>query len=387
MAAHTVDFYLYARHEIPTWRPLLAALRERGADPRIVLEPPSVNLARGSAPDSTRGWLDDKSSNLVPLVDAATYQAFHQQLLDLGEPPLPRLRPGADAAITSAGARWLRPWTGARIRCMYGIGLVQGAWGHGSINDGFDLVLAPGEFSRREIARRSDVPVAVVGYPKWAAHRRRPLERSFARATLGLADDERSMLLWLPTWADHSSLDSYAPAFAALSSEFLVVIKPHHNSTRFERQRLAQFGDRASDLMLVEPSTDLAELVAAADVVVSDVRSGALTEGLLGDRPVVALADPSTEPDVLHPHGQAAVELCTNPAQLSDRIAASLQDGRGHARAALVADLFGPSDGADATRAAAAILDQVQVTGHPFARRVTAPAWRAAYRVARRVGR
>lgn len=385
--APTVDLYLYASHEIPTWLPIVEALRRRGADARFVLEPPRRNLARGSAPDPHRNWHDDKATNLTALVDQATHARLLATLADAGEEPLRRRRQHADAAITSAGSGWLRAWTGARIRCMYGVGLVIDAWGHGSVNAGFDLVLAPGDFSSREIERSSPTtPVAVVGYPKWAAYRRGEIDRAEARARAGIGASSRSVVLWLPTWAGHSSLDRYQAAFSALSMDHTVVIKPHHNSVRFEQDRLDHL-EAASGIAVLPTSADLRMLAAAADVIVSDVRSGGLTEGLLADRPVVALTVGSLTPDRLHPKGSDAVVRCDEPAGLADAVQRALHDHRQSARQQLAEDLFGPSTGDDDDRAADAILQAVDRVGHPRLRRLTAPAWSGAYRAARAVGR
>jgi hypothetical protein len=386
-SAIRVDCYLYAPHEIPTWLPIVVALRHAGADARYVLEPPGRNLARGSRSDASQGWRDDKVRGTADLVDDETYARLRAGLEAVGEVPLDRLRPRA-SAITSAGARWLTPWSGARIRCMYGVGLVQGAWGHGPVNHGFDLVLVPGPFSRREIlAADPTVPVAEVGYPKWIASRRGELTRLGARDALGL-DPSATVVLWLPTWADHSSLDRYQDAFEQLSHRHLVVVKPHSNSIRFEQARLEHLRSLPVDrLRVVDVTADLATLVTAADVVVSDVRSGAVTEALLGDRPVVAFDDPSPTPDHLHPLGEGALERCGDPAQLGRTVELALEDPRRDGRRALVEDLFGPASGDDPERAAAAVLDVSRRVGHPLRRRVSAPAWTAAYRLSRRMGR
>lgn len=383
----SVDFYLYASHEVPTWLPIVRSLRDLGVDARFVLEPPGVNLARGSSPDAGRGWHDDKRSGLVPLVDDVTWERLRAQLSDEGELPLARLR-SRGAAVTSSGVGWLRPWSGARIRCMYGVGLVRDAWGHGAINAGFDLVLAPGPHPRREIGRACpDTPVVEVGFPKWAAYRRGEIRPAAAREALGLPTGRR-VVLWLPTWADHSSLDRYQDAFEALDPELLIVIKPHHNSARFEAARLEHLRHLDPDrIRLVETSVHLPTLVAAADVIASDVRSGGLTEGLLGDRPVVAFADASTTPDHLLDSAQAAVHLCERPADLTGAIAAALDDPRRDARQRSAADLFGPPTGDDDRRAAAEIAAVVERIGRPASRRATAPVWKGAYRVARRLGR
>ena len=57
----TVDLYVYAAHEVAAWEPIWWRLRQRGVDAQFVVEPPGVNRARGSVPDPTNGWRDDKA--------------------------------------------------------------------------------------------------------------------------------------------------------------------------------------------------------------------------------------------------------------------------------------------------------------------------------------
>ena len=230
--------------------------------------------------------------------------------------------------------------------------------------------------------------VSVVGYPKWAHQRRGEVTRRDAREALGIEPSSRPMVVWLPTWADHSSLDRYWQVFSSVTNRYDVVMKPHHNSQRFEQARLdAIVGSPQRPIVQVPTTTSLVSLLTAADVAVSDVRSGGLTEGLLADRPVVALADGSITPDALHPAAEGAVELCTTPEALEAHIATALDDPHAVARGALVTDLFGPATGDDDDRAASAILQVARAVGRPARRRVGAPAWRGVVRAGRRFGR
>lgn len=386
--AAPLDLYLYSAHEVGVWAPVVGPLRTRGVDVRFVLEPPGRNIARGSSPDPQRGWLDLKGERLVDLVDAPTEALVREALESVAEAPLRRRRSGA-AGATTQGARWLRPYAGARIRSMYGVGFVTDAYGHGPVNAGFDVVLAHGPFSASAIARHvPEVPVVVVGFPKWAAFRRGELSRDEARRTLGLPAGGRPVLAWLPTWAHNSSLDE-ADALAALASDFQVVMKPHHNSTRFESARLEPVRER----LTVLPSTSsLVHVMVAADVIVSDVRSGGFTEGLLADRPVIGMTRPVPSatgmPSAVHPGAAEAADICSDPSELP-ALARRAHDGDPHrdGRRRWVPELFGATGGSDADLAAVAIVETLAARQATPARRVSAMGWSAAYRVSRLVGR
>jgi len=377
-----IDFYLYATHEVPTFRPIVAALRGFGADPRFVLEPPGRNVARGSMPEPGRGWLDDKSgSNLGALLDDRTMTIIENQLERAGETWLSRRRFRA-AAVTTSGARWLRPYAGARIRCMYGVGAGAGAYGHGVINDGFDLVLAHGAHSVSEILSRvPDARAVSVGFPKWAAYRRGSISRIGARTRLGIAVD-RPVVAWLPTWAQHSSIESYRPMLEKVARDALVIVKPHHNTARFEMARLDSF----DQIKTLHTTTSLVDVLAACDVAVTDIRSGSTTESLLADRPTVVVVPPVASGSIL-PWIEDAVHLCTDPNDLASALEDARLDAKAGARRRAVPRLFEPTSGNDDELAAIEILHTATAHRASYRSRLRARRWGIAYRAARAIGR
>ena len=380
----SVDFYLYATHEVPTFLPVIRELRRLGADAQFVLEPPTTNVARGSAPQGSH-WFNDPDKNLTALVDDSTFRALSETLQQHGEVSLSRRRRFADAAVTTSGVKWLRMWSGARIRLMYGVGFVRDAYGHGTINEGFDLVLVPGRFSANAI--RSSVPgvtVEVVGYPKWEVARslvgegavEEPLQRSRDQAT--------TRVLWVPTWAHHSSLSAYAASLSDLGRSHAVTIKPHHNSERFELERISALA--RSPMTVVTTRSSLPDLIHQADVVVADARSGALTEALLGDRPVVALLGLHGDADVPHRGLLECCQVCRHPSEIEAAVLVARSDPLREARRQWTRCLFG--DGVDDSgRATRAIIGCAHRIGHPMRRRLESVMLTAAYRTARRVGR
>lgn len=351
-----VDFYLYASHEIDTWLPIVRRLREIGIDARFVLERPGRNLARGSRPDPSAGWRDEKGRRdlLTPLVDGATFKVLSGALAVKGETPLDRRRLLA-SAVTTQGSRWLRVYAGSRIRTMYGVALAEDAYGHGSINSGFDLVLAHGTFSESAIHRCSRVPVVQVGFPKWASVRRGERDRDSARRALGLSDERRTVVLWAPTWAHNSSLDD-ADTHHLDQTTHLVILKPHHNTQRFEGARLR--GLEQLGFRVVDATTSLVDLILAADVVVTDPRSGAFTEALLADRPCVALTPSGTETS-LHEGVTDCAAVGHPPQELRELIDLAFDESLGLGRRAWTPRLFTDLEGHDdevAARHIAAIL-------------------------------
>lgn len=354
--AISVDFYVYASHEISVWQPVWTALRRRGVDAQFVVEPPGINRARGSVPDAANGWKDDKSGEVIEdLMDAAMFERTTSILHRLGLPWLGESREDADVVMTTSGFGWIAHYGGQKVRTMYGVGAVTDSYGHGPINLGLDGILVHGPFSAEAIS--AHVPrerIHEVGFPKWAEAIRSGLDRDRCRQEMGIDPGRRPVVAWLPTWAHNSSLDVFASAVAGLAADHHVLAKPHHNNLRFERTRVEGI---PAEIEVVEGLSSLVPLVVAADVVVGDVRSGGITEALLGDRPVVGL-DSSGDFDDQHLlFGlERVVTLCTRPEDLRGAINHAMSNDSGRARERWARWFFGPDSGDDDERAADAVI-------------------------------
>ena len=331
----TVDFYLYSSHEVAVWEPLWRALRRRGVDAQIVLEPPGMHRAMGSVPDPRNGWHDDKNGPVEPLVDVSTQRHLAELLDGQAMSWIEHSRTNADAVITTQGIGWLAHYNGVRIKTEYGACAFVDVYGHGPVNEGLDLVLAHGPFSALTIsAHLPHDRVQIVGYPKWAAALRSGLDRQSARQELGISAGD-TLVAWLPTWAHNSAMDAYGDALGELAKRHLVVAKPHHNNVRFERERLSQINP---SIEVRDDLHSLVELMIAADVVVADGRSGVLAETILADRPAVGLL-PGVSPrahGMLEGMGDAIV-WCEDPRLLTEAVEDALAHDRSEARSRLAA--------------------------------------------------
>ncbi len=350
----TVDFYLYSSHEVAVWESLWRSLRQHGVDAEFVLEPPGTHSAIGSVPDPENGWANDLHGKIVPLVDQSTHDTLTELLASLGLPWIDRSRVDADAVVTTQGIGWLEHYKGLRIKTEYGGCAFVDVYGHGAINQGLDAVLAHGPFSARAIS--AQVPpdrIHVVGYPKWASAFRDNLTRYQARELLGLSSAQ-PIVAWLPTWAHNATIDQYSTALGDLAENYLVVAKPHHNSVRFETERLAAADSR---ILIRQDLHSLVPLMIAADVVVADGRSGALAETFIADRPVVGLL-----PGVsARSHGVVAglddtVVWCDDPDNLDKAVANALEVDRSPGRQLWREWMFADLGGDDDVRAANKII-------------------------------
>jgi hypothetical protein len=364
-----LDFYLYATHEVPTAAPVLSTLRRWGVDAAFVLEPPDRHLAVGSSPDPARGWHNDKRKRLVRLVDDATAATLTEQVEASGLPLLSECRRDADVAVTTSGTAWLRRYSCPRVRIGYGVGLVLDSYGHGVVNRGFDAVLTHGEFSTRAMALQvPGVRTLAVGFPKWAAFLRGEVDRSDARKMLGL-DDDRPVLAYLPTWAHRASLETMVDVLPSLADDWQVVVKPHHNTLRFEQGRLRALDAFVPAHVPLATRTDIVPYLAAADAVVTDPMSGAFTEALLAGRPTIGLTAESRLVD-LHPAAFRCASVVTTGSGVLDALAAGPEIPVPDERDAWVARMFSNSSGHDDEEAAFALVQCAHRRGGRWNRRV-----------------
>jgi len=140
----------------------------------------------------------------------------------------------------------------------------------------WNVLLAQNEYAA-EIFRRAYAyrgPVWVEGYPRNdLLVATDPAMRRMVRARLGITPDQRAVL-YAPTWRDDTTeivdyldLPSLPAALAELSGEHVVLVRGHSRTLRHGRNL------DAPGLIDVTTYPDMADLLAAADVVITDYSS------------------------------------------------------------------------------------------------------------------
>lgn len=343
-----IDFYVYNVHEVGLWEPVWRALRARAVDAQFIVEPPGVNIAVGSRPDKTRGYRDNKSQNIEPLMTPEAHARIRAALDELGCCYELHGRYHADAAVTTQHAAWLGRYKGLKFRTMYGVGATKDSYGHGVVNVGMDAVFVHGVRSHQQIA--AHVPsshLVISGFPKYAAYLRGEFPTDEWRARFG-CDPSKKTLAYVPTWAHNSSLDRYPAAIAALSEHYNVLFKPHHNNIHFEAERLDPMSN-APGVKRLPNVTSIVPFLACADLVLADVRSGSFTEAFLLDRPTVGLS-PSGDRDAdnLIDEAYLAAHVCADAGDLAAMVDEALtSDPYAAGRRRLAGQLFARFDGRD----------------------------------------
>lgn len=154
---------------------------------------------------------------------------------------------------------------------------------YGADNGAYDLILTVGPYSEERL--RDVAPCVSVGMPRYDALHGGRLDAAALKRAYGIGAG-RPMLLYLPTWGVECSIDRYAEKIIGSADRFEVVVKPHPLTCLRETHRLRFFSQ--TGVRLITEDCSLVELLAMADVVVSDY-SGSLFEALAADKRLLLL--------------------------------------------------------------------------------------------------
>ncbi|HDT2291296.1 TPA: CDP-glycerol glycerophosphotransferase family protein, partial [Escherichia coli] len=92
-------------------------------------------------------------------------------------------------------------------------------------------------------------------------------------------------ILYVPTWGDLSSIDYYLDEVIALSRNYTVMLKLHHNTDFLEGERKKKINHR---IHCYGANDDVLELINESDIVISDY-SGAIFDAVYFKKPIILL--------------------------------------------------------------------------------------------------
>jgi len=365
-----IEFYLISAMEVLHFGPVARALARMGVDVVFVSH-------RGAANSLGPGLYD---------ADAAEELIERMQLRFV---PIPN--PDADIAVTTNCTHVLRGYRKLRAKLNYGINLLRYSFSAArALFEGFDLYLVHGPFDL-SIATRYVNPkrVAIIGYPRFDAWWSRPSDPALVRKKHGLAGSKPT-ILYLPTWEHRSSIDTFADSVFDLSERFEILIKPHHVTFWVEPERMEKL--RSGPVKMLSPYALPEEAFALADIVISDIGSGALSEAIFLNKHTLCLATTEQVTKLLLPEIKREIPVCLAPEQLSQKVdEATALDPGSEGLQKLRRYMFDTSEGADAERAAKAIVEFTDTRRRmPWSSVRTGLRWRKQYlryhglRIARR---
>jgi CDP-Glycerol:Poly(glycerophosphate) glycerophosphotransferase len=366
-----VEFYLTGAMQVLHFAPVARALERMGVDAVFVLHRRTGNSLWPGCPDP------NAAEELI-------------KRLQLRFVPIPN--PNADIAVTTNVTHYLRGYRKLRARMNYGVGLVwyNLSWIRSHYFAGFDLYLVHGPFDL-SIPTRYVNPksVAIIGYPRLDAWFSRPPDPDRVRKENGVAGSKPT-ILYLPTWQHRSSIDRFADSVFGLSERFEVLIKPHDCTFQMEPERMDKL--KSGRVKMLSPYLLPEEAFALADIVISDIDSGAATEAIFLKKHTVCLATTEQVENLLLPEIRQEIPICLAPEELSQKIdEAVAADPGSEGLQKLRRYMFDTSEGADAGRAAQALIECVENNAAmPWSSVRTGLRWRKQYlryhmaRIARR---
>ncbi|MBW8002731.1 MAG: glycosyltransferase [Planctomycetes bacterium] len=294
-----IEFYhvdaFEAVHYEPIWRALCAA----GVDARLVAIPGSDNTAQ-------EGWFDFErlkscyDSRHIPFSTTSDYDC---------------------SAITTQNESVLRHYKSLHIRLPYGPVVYPESWGLSEKPARpFDALLVHGQFYFEYFSQwKSKDEMSIIGYPYYDDFFAGKINTSQCSSKWCL-DKSKQTIVYLPTWEGRSSIDAFLDQISSLTSEFNVLVKPHHCTLRMEPERMARIA--RSGLTLVESAYALPALFSVADLVIADTRSGAFFESIMTDTTTIGLAPNRAEiQEWLEPKGVTQLgPICTDPTTLKTAV-------------------------------------------------------------------
>jgi hypothetical protein len=152
------------------------------------------------------------------------------------------------------------------IRQMYALGKAKHNFAKWNCH--YDLIMCFGPYQANRMKIICDVATVEVGYPRYDRFFNEQYNRLGMLEELGL-DPNKKSILWLPTWLELSSMDDYADAISALSTDYNVIVKTHPLSLEAEPKRIEKLACYPFTLMINDVYDNL-DLFLVSDFVFCD---------------------------------------------------------------------------------------------------------------------
>jgi CDP-glycerol glycerophosphotransferase (TagB/SpsB family) len=124
----------------------------------------------------------------------------------------------------------------------------------------------------------------ITGNPRYDKWHSDAFHRNCLEKYEHLLNKKKKTLLYLPTWGDLSSYNTYISKINKLSKKYNILIKLHHNTAIFNNKKIA----KNNNIVYLSYRHDLIELLSICDIVLSDY-SGAIYDAIYCKKPVVLL--------------------------------------------------------------------------------------------------
>ncbi|MEB2298498.1 CDP-glycerol glycerophosphotransferase family protein [Lysinibacillus xylanilyticus] len=266
-----------------------------------------------------------------------------------------------------------------KVRILYGY--AKDAWNYAEWNKGFDMVLSYGPYATKRLQKYTKA--VEIGHPRFAQQYLKEVIDINNRVITEKKLVDKKVLVYCPTWADLSSLETFIGNVDELTKYYTVIVKLHHGNVLSGQKNTWLSLKTKENLYLFDEYTNLFDLLQFADVVLSDY-SGAIFDAMLFRKPIVLLdtIDESIkDTGAINLNRMANISLYNNTEKENESLDILVRDFLPHIRnvedlvlaidKALVSDipylhmletLYAFQDGEANYRAALAIKDQYEET-------------------------
>jgi len=170
-----------------------------------------------------------------------------------------------------------------KIRMLYSH--AKENWTFGSLACGeYDLILTYGQRSTELCGRYK--PTCIVGHPKYDDWFNGSVNVEETESYRKLLDPNKKTVLYVPTWGEIGSTETYYNSINSLTEKYNVILKCHDSLYWREPDNLARFDSK--NIIILNGSSDIQCLFKLADVVIGD-NSGAMMESIYLDKPTIFL--------------------------------------------------------------------------------------------------
>lgn len=202
----------------------------------------------------------------------------------------------ADIAITTSNQVWLDRYKKLKFKFKYGVNISKTAYNMSKDGaSGFDGIIVHGQYEKDLITKQgiiSDDRVRLMGYPKYDLFFRENASVDKVKKRLSLSHlGDRKIITYFPTWGEKSSISSFYKSIISvknrldsLGKKYFLITKPHHNTFyRFGDYDHEEVWKKLEDIsdVLLDVHTSFSDAAIVADIILSDSRSGSLTEAAL----------------------------------------------------------------------------------------------------------
>lgn len=247
--------------------------------------------------------------------------------------------------------------TAKKIRMLYSHAKENHTMGTFACSE-FDLILTYGERSNAACSRFADTEI--IGNPKYDDW----FTGNVADVELSGLDKNKKTILYVPTWGEIGSCDTYYEAINSLADRYNVILKCHDSLYWREPEKLKKFSNQK--IIVLNGDSDIQSLFKKADVVMGD-NSGAMIESLLTDKPTIFLevenagnSDATSSNSIERVCGSKflLVDEPSNTALLDSHIERCINnpDEFKEERKNVIRDLYTYTDGKSAERAGKAMI-------------------------------